>query len=1414
MNFKHKLLKPGLLLLVLFSFLIGQDAWAATKTASVSGLWSNAATWGGVAAPTLADDVIINPGVTVTVAAAEACKSLSVNDGALVINDTRVLTIHGNVALTGTSSLSMAPAAVAGGVTFATATTKTLSVSSDSYFSVINLTVADGIVNTASDFSVTGVLACAAGTTFEATAGTATFSGAVGTTLWDKNAAAVLKLYNVLLNLAGAEAPATGITVAGDFTKIGAGTFTASAGTIVFENADPVGKNIQLVGGATTFYGLAIGSAPFYQYAKVKTSSDFTIANKIEVIKSSSFIAEAGTITMNSTAGTNIVNSADGVLKFNHLNIGDVPVTAAVTTASNFTINGNLVVGGDDSFTATNGTVTFENNLERSITNNNPTDNTLVFNTIAVANDSKLKTTTNMTIGTGNPGGISVGTNASFTANSPSVIIVDGVSTKTFVNNDSLKFYDLTIANTGSNIVTTATDFTVGHDMIYAATGNNPKFDATGGTVTFTGATPTITSAGTNPMSFYNLRLDGGAVSLVAAQLISIKKDLVLDNGASFGVADATPTVSFIGAENSQIRGSSTVDPAATFGILYINKTAVAGSNEVQLFKNTTIMAAGALSMDDGILNLGSTTFISGATTLPNVGTAGFINGGTGTYEVSTGHITTAGNGLKDTWFRIGSNNTLYNLTIGVAHEIGGNLTINGDLDWSAIDVLTLPTASTLTLYGNLKQSKAGTISGAADATIIFKGTGSAVKLDNAILAARPSLNFERGEVLTGDLTMPPAATLTINSSVNALDISTNTLTLDATTVLSLISGNIKADAGTVALGTHTSQTTIPANLFTSNTIKNLTLGNAEYTLGSDLTITTALAQATVNNLYTNDNTLTLLTDPLTPANLPSWVAGDNVVGNVKKKVTSTATVFNVGDGTANGYAPLTLAFANLGSELLVKVSSTKQNPVYGRVGDPTKAINCTWNIETEGTTPNDSLKMVFTWGTDYNNGIAANFVDNLIFPAKWNTSSWRDYRNTTKAGGAYAAQSLTMTAPSAFAVDPDSLAGAWTIFAVATAGTPELIEANKDAAVATAEYKLAITNITPNPVEAGAPFSVTLQLQDKYGNPYPVPADGPYQVTFTNVLGTVIPPVAVIPVGSSTVVVNGFTYAAAGTGYQMKAEVSDPNSPKLAPIAAISAPINVVGSLPSEQVSNFTLTASSTTMIMDFDLTAGNAVILAKAGSAITSDEFPVDGTTYYPSSNFGQGSAIGNAVAVYKGLSAGAPVTISGLTPGETYYFRGFAYTGTTGTEKYATYSSAGNPKSKATTGTTDDDAEFGPNNSRTTAKPIGTNTVVRGTIRSAADEDWFSFAVTSISPNIRARLYDLPGNYTLELYDMTGRRIRRSTLNGTSNEALIANALPAGTYTVRILSADGSAFVSPGDEYYLKVTTSGSEIFSVTP
>lgn len=100
---KTKILKTASLaaMLILFSTITCN---AAAKTASVSGSWSNTATWGGTAVPTSADDVTINPGISVNIDVANAqCASLTFAP----VSANSALTISGTNSLSITGLLSM-----------------------------------------------------------------------------------------------------------------------------------------------------------------------------------------------------------------------------------------------------------------------------------------------------------------------------------------------------------------------------------------------------------------------------------------------------------------------------------------------------------------------------------------------------------------------------------------------------------------------------------------------------------------------------------------------------------------------------------------------------------------------------------------------------------------------------------------------------------------------------------------------------------------------------------------------------------------------------------------------------------------------------------------------------------------------------------------------------------------------------------------------------------------------------------------------------------------------------------------------------------------------------------------------------------------------------------------------------------
>jgi len=95
-----KILFPAIVFL-----LLGFGVFGATRTASVSGNWSNSSTWGGASVPNSTDDVIINNGIAVTVNVAAVCASLTLQSGGtattFTISGTNSLSVSGAVTING-----------------------------------------------------------------------------------------------------------------------------------------------------------------------------------------------------------------------------------------------------------------------------------------------------------------------------------------------------------------------------------------------------------------------------------------------------------------------------------------------------------------------------------------------------------------------------------------------------------------------------------------------------------------------------------------------------------------------------------------------------------------------------------------------------------------------------------------------------------------------------------------------------------------------------------------------------------------------------------------------------------------------------------------------------------------------------------------------------------------------------------------------------------------------------------------------------------------------------------------------------------------------------------------------------------------------------------------------------------------
>jgi hypothetical protein len=150
-----------LMLVMCLSLVMANPVHAAAKTASVSGNWSNTATWGGDAVPVAADAVTINAGIAVTVDIAPAqCASITVNAGsttysAITISGTNRLTISGAITINAVTNTNIVSFAVGAGTLDAASIT--LAGSSANANRRCNLTVSSGTVNVTGSITFTGL---------------------------------------------------------------------------------------------------------------------------------------------------------------------------------------------------------------------------------------------------------------------------------------------------------------------------------------------------------------------------------------------------------------------------------------------------------------------------------------------------------------------------------------------------------------------------------------------------------------------------------------------------------------------------------------------------------------------------------------------------------------------------------------------------------------------------------------------------------------------------------------------------------------------------------------------------------------------------------------------------------------------------------------------------------------------------------------------------------------------------------------------------------------------------------------------------------------------------------------------------------------------------------------------------------
>ncbi len=230
--------------------------------------------------------------------------------------------------------------------------------------------------------------------------------------------------------------------------------------------------------------------------------------------------------------------------------------------------------------------------------------------------------------------------------------------------------------------------------------------------------------------------------------------------------------------------------------------------------------------------------------------------------------------------------------------------------------------------------------------------------------------------------------------------------------------------------------------------------------------------------------------------------------------------------------------------------------------------------------------------------------------------------------------------------------------------------------------------------------------------------------------------------------------------------------------------------------------------------------IVVAKAASAITASETPVDASIY--TSNvvadpvtYGTTEAIGDGYIIYNNYGSSNTnnyITLQGLTYGQTYYFKVFEFngTGTTADDSkfnYLTDDATDNPSSREADSYED-------NNTLANAVQITADgTLYQGIISSATDEDWLYFTpdIANNLNNVRIKLTSLPKDYTIEVYTSAGRLVRSSKRTGTTDEIIVINNLPVGDYYIKIYSPSGDYSLTP---YRVNAVSSTADYKSDTP
>ncbi|MBK7986413.1 MAG: hypothetical protein IPK11_05735 [Ignavibacteria bacterium] len=394
-------------------------------------------------------------------------------------------------------------------------------------------------------------------------------------------------------------------------------------------------------------------------------------------------------------------------------------------------------------------------------------------------------------------GNIDVSGTGSFVAATPSAVTINGSNTKTITKATAgtLSFYDLALANTSGNNVTTSSSFTVTQTMTVGA---NAALTASDGTVTFNISTNTpaiiTNNASITSLNFNNLAVST-TVAVTSVGSYSVNGNLTKSGAGTF-IPAAASTVRF---NNSLKKRISTTGGAVTFGNITVTDGSyieigdgstggdqgsfsigaaaaitVQGSGKLIAVEGTvTYAAAGSISSASGstltFYNLAVTGAVTTASSFNIAGAAGCFSGA-GTLAASAGTITFSGTSATIT----NTGSTFFNVNIAP-------LVVN--------QVASVSTAvAAITVAGNFTVASGSSFSATTPSVITFNNAAQRTITNNG------TLSFF-------GLTVAAASDVVTTSSFTIADVFTNTGTFTAsgtsTITLSGAGANIVTTAPT-----------------------------------------------------------------------------------------------------------------------------------------------------------------------------------------------------------------------------------------------------------------------------------------------------------------------------------------------------------------------------------------------------------------------------------------------------------------------------------------------------------------------------------------------------------------------------------------------------------------------------------------